>query len=433
MIFNHPLFQTLRELKGNPRITVMTEVMFGIPYNLFMPFFSVYMLALGVTDPQIGSIASLGLIIQVFTALLSGAIVDKFGRRLTLFICDVLCWSIPCLIWAAAQDVRFFIAAALMNSLWRISHTAWTCLMVEDAEERHLVHIWTWIMIFAVCSAFIAPLGGWFVERLGLVPTMRALFLFGFILLTAKFVLLYIYSHETIRGVQRMQETRHLSILNLLREYRSVFKQLLHSRSILAALSLMVITSIYTTISNNFWGVLFIGKLGFPDSEISTYVAIRSIVMTICFFLIGPRLTNLRYFRLPLWVGFFAFFVSQLMLVVMPPQSVNLLIISVVLEAVAASLVSPMTESLLALSMESAERARVSAIVYVALIVLISPFGWIAGQLSAIDRSLPFGLNMVLFAIGIILVWVISRPGFLPTSSESVQPNSEQATLPSQS
>jgi len=65
-ILNHPLIVTLRELKGNPRVTVLTEVMFGIPYNLFMPFFSVYMLALGVTDQQIGGIASLGLVIQVF-------------------------------------------------------------------------------------------------------------------------------------------------------------------------------------------------------------------------------------------------------------------------------------------------------------------------------------------------------------------------------
>jgi hypothetical protein len=73
-----------------------------------------------------------------------------------------------------------------------------------------------------------------------------------------------------------------------------------------------------------------------------------------------------------------------------------------------------MIESLLALSMESAERARISAMVYVALIMIISPFGWIAGQLSALDRSLPFALNTGLFALGILLVWWISRPGFLP-------------------
>src|SRR5512134_2455971 len=172
MLLNHPLFQTLRELKGNPRVTVLTEILFGIPYNLFAPFFSVYMLALGATDQQIGGIASFGLVVQIFSALLSGAIVDKFGRRLTLFLCDLLSWSVPCLIWAVAQDVRFFIVAAFLNSLFRISHTAWTCLMVEDAEERHLVYIWTWITIFAVSSAFFTPLGGWFVDRYGLIPAV---------------------------------------------------------------------------------------------------------------------------------------------------------------------------------------------------------------------------------------------------------------------
>jgi MFS family permease len=422
MLQNHPLFQTLHELKGNPRITVLTEIMFGIPYNLFAPFLSIYMLGLGVTDQQIGSIASLGLFLQVFSALLSGAIVDKFGRRLSLLVFDVLCWSVPCLIWAAAQDVRYFVAAAMMNSLWRISHTAWTCLMVEDAEERHLVHIWTWIMIFAVCSAFFAPLGGWIVDRYGLIPAVRGLYVFGCIVLTAKFVILYLYSHETARGVQRMAETRHRSLISLLGEYRSVFNQLLHSRAILSALSLMIITNIYITISNNFWGVLFTGKLGFSSSQISTYVAVRSIIMTLCFFLIGPRLTNLQRFRLPLWMGFSIFLVSQLLLAVMPPQAVLLLVLSVMLEAVASALVSPMTESLLALSMESHERARISGMVYVTLIVLISPFGWIAGQLSALDRSLPFALNTLLFGLGMVLVWFIGRPGFLHTATPQAVP-----------
>ncbi len=405
----HPLFQTLRELKGNPRVTVLTEVMFGIPYNLFSPFFSVYMLALGVTDQQIGAIASLGLVLQIFTALFSGAIVDKFGRRMTLFLTDMLCWSVPCLIWAVAQDARFFVAAAVMNSLWRISHTAWTCFMVEDAEERHIVHIWTWIMIFAVCSAFFAPFGGWFVERFGTIPAMRGLFLFGFVMLTAKFVVLYIFSHETERGIQRRNETRGHSLLSLLGEYRSVFGQILRTRAILFAIALMVITNIYATISGSFWGVLFTTKLGFSDSQISIFVALRSIIMTLCFFVLGPRLTNLRRFRLPLVIGFSAFFASQLLLVAMPPQSVILLVASVALEALASALVSPMTESLLAVSLESDERARVSAMVYVAQIVIISPFGWIAGQLSAIDRALPFALTMALFLVGAALVWFLGN------------------------
>jgi len=38
----------MRELRGNPRVTVLTEVMFGIPFNLFMPFFSLAILVVHV-------------------------------------------------------------------------------------------------------------------------------------------------------------------------------------------------------------------------------------------------------------------------------------------------------------------------------------------------------------------------------------------------
>jgi MFS family permease len=408
-ILKHPLFQTLRELKGNPRASVLTEPLFGIPYNMFAPFMSVYMLALGVSDQGIGTIASLGLLSQLLATFVSGAITDKFGRRLTLLVADLVSFSVPCLIWAASQNVTYFVVAALINGLWRIAHTAWTCLMVEDAEERHMVHIWTWVTIFGMSASFFTPIGGWFVARYGLVPSMRWLLVFGFVMLTLKAMVLYVYSHETDRGLQRLAETRGRSVFSLLGEYRSVFGQLLHSRPILAALSLLVVTNIYRTISANFWGVLFTGKLGFPEAQIALFMALRSIVTAVSLFVVGPRLHNLTRFRVPLWAGFGAFFASQALLVFMPPQAVPLLVISVLLEALAAALVNPMVEALLSVALQSHERARLSAMVYVGLMLVTTPFGWIAGQLSAIDRSLPFALLMVLFAIGAGLVWVIGR------------------------
>ncbi len=126
--------------------------------------------------------------------------------------------------------------------------------------------------------------------------------------------------------------------------------------------------------------------------------------MTVCFFLLGSRFTNISRYKLPLWLGFGAFFSSQAILIWMPPHSIPLVVISVLLEGIASAFVSPMTESLLSLSLESNDRARVSAVVYLILIVVISPFGWIAGQLSAIDRSLPFALNMGLFLVGALVV-----------------------------
>jgi len=374
-----------------------------------------------VTDQWIGTIASLGLVFQIISAIISGVITDKFGRRATLFVTDLITWSIPCLIWAFAQNTTYFVIAAMINGLFRIAHTAWTCLLVEDAEERHVVHMWTWIMIFAVCSAFFSPLGGWIVQKFGLIPAMRGLLIFGSITITAKAAILFVFSKETGRGVQRMEETRGSSIISLLGDYRSVIGQVFHSKAIMGALSLMVITNIFSTVNGSFWGVLFTSKLGFANSQISMFVMLKSIVMTIGFFVIGPRLTNILHFRLPMWVGFAGYFVSQALLVFMPAHSIPLLVLSIVLDGAAASLVSPMTESLLAVAMETKERARISAVVYATLILFTTPFGWIAGQLSAINRTLPFVMNMGLFVIGALLVWVINRkPKELPLRAGQV-------------
>jgi Na+/melibiose symporter-like transporter len=255
----------------------------------------------------------------------------------------------------------------------------------------------------------LSPVGGWFVGRFGLVPTLRGLFLFGFVVLLAKFILLYVYSHETDRGLQRLEETRDRSLFSLLAEYRTVFSEILRSPAILTAMAFKVITSIFMTVNGSFWSVLFTTRLGFLDSEISLYVALRSVLMTLGFFFLGPRLTNLRRFRLPLWLGFGFSFLSQGILVLMPPRLVPLMVLSVTLDAFGAALVYPMTESLMASALQVKERARISAMVFVALILCTSPFGWIAGQLSALDRTLPFMLNMGLFVVGAGMVWLLGR------------------------
>ena len=108
-LLDHSLFVTLRNLRGNMRGTVLTEPIWAIPYNLYAPYVSVYMLALGLTDSQIGLLASIGLACQIFWTMMSGALTDKFGRKRTTLVVDIIAWSIPCLIWAIAQDFNAFL------------------------------------------------------------------------------------------------------------------------------------------------------------------------------------------------------------------------------------------------------------------------------------------------------------------------------------
>ena len=54
----HPVIDTLIHITGNPRAALWTEPLWGIPYNLYMPFVAVYMAALGLTPTQIGLVST---------------------------------------------------------------------------------------------------------------------------------------------------------------------------------------------------------------------------------------------------------------------------------------------------------------------------------------------------------------------------------------
>jgi uncharacterized membrane protein YeaQ/YmgE (transglycosylase-associated protein family) len=53
--------------------------------------------------------------------------------------------------------------------------------------------------------------------------------------------------------------------------------------------------------------------------------------------------------------------------------------------------------------------ARIQSLIYVGTILITSPFGWIAGTLSEIDKNLPFILNIALFALGAVLAILAGR------------------------
>lgn len=399
----NPLVTTLLNLQGNPRASVYTEPLWGIPYNLFIPYSSVYMLALGLNDAQIGSIASLGLLVQPVFALISGAVTDKFGRRLTTFISDLLAWSIPCLIWAAAQDIRYFIVAVIFNAMWRIPHNSWTCLLVEDAEEDQLVHIWTWIYIAGLLSAFFAPLAGLLIGAIELVPAVRLMYLLAFVMMTFKGWILYRYSTETRQGYIRMQETREQPFTSLMSGYGEVLKQILRTPNTLVVLGIMLVISIVITINGNFWSILVTKKLDIPAEHLAIYPFARSALMLVLYFVLVPRL-NLRRFRNPMLLGFLGFLVSSLILVTMPAGNYWLLLVSVLIEAISLAMYTPLMDSLVIISIAREERARINAILAMVVILLTSPFGWIAGQLSEANRIFPFILNICLFLVGMGLV-----------------------------
>ena len=400
----HTLVNTLLSLTGNPRACIYTEPLWGIPFNLYTPYVSVYMVALGLADTQIGLIVSISWGFQVIFALLSGVITDKMGRRLTTLIFDILGWSVPALISAVAQNFWYFLAAAIINSIWRITHNSWTCLLVEDAEKEQLVDIFTWIHIANQLVGLAAPLAGIIIGIYSLIPTMRGLYIFAAIMFAIKAIVTYLLTEETEQGKIRLEETRQQSVFDVLSEYKAVVRDILHMPQTLYTAAIMVIISISQIVTGSFWAIILTEKLHIPNQHLALFPFIRSAIILLFFFVVMPRIAKL-HFKVPMIIGFLGYVLSQVLLITAPELGYGFLIISSFLEACSFAVVSPLVDQMVVLTIDAKERARIQSILYVGIILITSPFGWIAGQLSGINKDFPFILNIVLFIIGAFLAY----------------------------
>jgi MFS family permease len=406
----HSLLQTLRDLRGNARGAVLTEPLWGISFNLFAPYVSLYMLALGLTQSQIGLVVSAALAGQIVFALLSGVITDKLGRKRSTLIFDILAWTVPCLLWASARSLVWFLAAGLINSLRRIPDNSWTCILVEDADPKDLVHIYAWVYLAGQVSVLFAPLAGLLIERYSLVPTVRGLYLLACVMMTAKFLIMNGLVTETSQGRKRMAETRGRSMLALLGEYRGVARSVLASRHTIFTIGLMVVVSIITMIQSTFWAIIVTERIRIPAGQIALYPFARSLIMVVCLFLVVPRLRGIHFGR-PMTIAFVTFLASQIVLVTTPPNGVGLLLLSTLLEGASYAVLGTQVDRLFVINVDAEERARIVSIAHVIVIACTTPFGWVAGTLSERNPVNPFLLNMALLALGILLVHRLRQTG----------------------
>jgi MFS family permease len=344
-------------------------------------------------------------------------VTDKLGRRLTTLIFDILAWSIPALISALAQNYWYFLAAAILNSFWRIAQVSWSCLLVEDTDPQQLVDIYTWIYIANQFVGFFAPLAGLFIGIYSLVPTMRGLYLFAAVMFAVKAVITYRRTGETTQGNVRMRETRHQSIWIVLREYKGVLGDLLHTPQTLYTAGIMLVLSICMLIGGNFWAILVTEKLHIPAQDLAIFPFIKSAIMLTFFFAVMPRISKMHY-QLPMVIGFLGFVVSQLVLITAPSLGYGFLIVNAFLDACSYALVGPLVDKMVVLTIDPKERARIQSILAVGIILLSSPFGLVAGTLSAINKNLPFILLIALFAAGAVLAYAAGQASQKRMASE---------------
>lgn len=403
-LLKHPLFKTLVDLKGNPRACVYTEPMWGLSVNLCLPYATVFMLALGLSDTQVGLVTSIYMFSQMIFAFLSGAIVDKLGRRKSTAIFDFISWSLPCLIWAFSQGFWFFVVAALLNGTMKIPTVSWDSLLIEDAPKDQVTKIYSWITIATNFSALFAPISSIMVSRLTLVPAIRILYINAFVVMTIKTFLLFRFSTETKVGRIKQEQTHDKSLGQLLYSYKGALGKIFKSRATKFAIVISILVEIVTMIGTTFWQVISSRRIGIPDTLLPIFPMFKSILTFIIFFTLITKIDQKRLKR-PLLVGFISALIAYLVLISIKGTGVwgyILLTVSLAFEALGMALLGTLRGSLVAINVDPMERSSILAILQTTVMLVSVPFGYIAGSLSDISRTLPFILGIGLLILGIL-------------------------------
>lgn len=398
------LLHTLLELRGNTRACIFTEPMWGLSMNLCIPYASVYMLALGLNDVQVGIVTSVYMFSQTIFALLSGAIIDKLGRRKTTLIFDFLSWCVPCLIWASSRNFWFFVIAALFNGMMKITTVSWDCLLVEDAPKDKITRIYSWVLICGNLSALFAPISSMLVARLTLVPAIRILYINAFVVMTAKTLILYRFSTETSVGETRRRESENIPWYRLLRGYRGTVHKIMNSRGTKFAIIISILVEIVSMIGTTFWQIIASRRIGIPDTLLPIFPMVKSLMSIVLFFTVISKIDQ-RNMKKPLYAGFVTSIISYLLLVSIRGTGVwgyVFLTVSLFFEALGSAVLNTLRESLAAIYADSEERSVVLAILQTIVMLVSIPFGYIGGVLSDISKALPFVLCVVLSLLGIL-------------------------------
>lgn len=394
----------------NVKILVATEPLWAIPVTWVRTYASLFMSALGLSATQIGWIASLTLVIQMLVAPFGGYVADRFGRKKVLIFFDTLSWITPMLLWMVAQNVWFFVAAAVLNGIGMIIAPAWNCLLVEDTAAHRRSAVFAAFQLVVLGSGLFSPLAGWIVEGYSVITGARILYGLAFLSITTMVLIRAFTITETSVGQTLMNELRDSRVKDVLGNYRGIFSAGAKNKTLVVLFLLSTINFAYMTLWQTYSSLYMTAQKGLAlqPAVVSAWPTFSSLVMIGTLLLMVPKI---RLERLPYWLILSSGLLcaGMLVFILAPARSYLVLTAAAVLIAAGTALINPVRDTFVANVMDDRERAALLAAMNSLTMILIIPLTPLAGRLFEINPRFPLLVLQVMLAAGVLLSVKLSR------------------------
>lgn len=411
------IIDSIRSLKGNTRISVLMEPLWGIPFSLYSFYIGLYMTERGITPEQMGFLISTGFLASVLFSMVGGVVTDALGRKRTTLIFDLLSWPLALILYFFADNFWWFALGQVVNSLGRIVAVSWNLMVVEDAEPEQQVAAYNLINAINISAGILTPLAGIIVKQHGIIGGEKILLMFAAISMGSMMLVRHFLYRETRVGQQILDERKTQARVRTFKLDFSLFKSLATQPVTIMALAFSVLFNAYVPIGtfySLYYAPFLTEVLKLDKAAIAVLGGINAGVILAVFILWVPILNRCN--RTNVMVAGIGLQIFALgMYITIPPGNFSATVMVVVLFAVGFGMVKPFIDSILANATSGKERAGVYAIHNTMVSLVSAGLGLFSGYLYAVKASWIYLISIVLLVtcIGFVL-WVERRMNEVP-------------------
>ena len=310
--------KNIREMmkSRNLMIITLTQSLFMLTASLWWPYWSLYILELGVSKTLLGMIFMAETVAQLIFQIPGGILTDRLGRKKMIVLGSIFRATSP-LIYVITGSWQFVLMGMFITQMSNMMVPAIDALIAESTSVEHrAMGYGTFRMMTLLPMIFTPFIGGVITDTLGIYGGVRIAITATFIIAWFNVLIRWKFLEDTYEGVESAS-----SRLDALREVRNVPKQIwtLIIVAAFASIGLRMANqfmAVYATqvlnLSNTQWGLIMTSvgilstALTIPTSIWSDKVGRKPGIM------VSLGLTPLMYAGFPLSGGFLSLAASRI-------------------------------------------------------------------------------------------------------------------------
>ena len=399
------LRQLFSGLSGNARVIVLTEGASGIAFGWYSFYLPLYMIALGISEVQVGLLASVMMASRVLGTFCGGYFADRFGRKRVLVVMDIICWGIPLALYAIADNPWYFVAGRFINGLVYLVLPSFDCLLVEDVRLEKRQAVFGAMQFLMAADRLLAPIAGLMIARWGMVTGGRVIMSVAAVVAVLTSLARQLLLRETNMGRQRISQTAAMPWRQVLREYAASVRALVDSRPALACLSVRYVAACATAAITTYATIYMVDPHGLDLAEsLISILPFISALVTMALLTLAVHRLRPEHEQNNLLLGMLSGLTASIVLLIAPQTGLLAPILWAMLSALATGLFQPAIQSHWANAVPDSDRAQVYSATTAFESLLVLPIAPLAGWLYTQEPRWTFVLGLTLQALCLALI-----------------------------